>query len=50
LRIDPRTNHITQIFTGLGGGQVFLAEGSLWLVADAKTIWRLDPKRIEATR
>jgi hypothetical protein len=29
---------------------VFIADGSVWIVADAKTIWRLDPRRIEATR
>jgi hypothetical protein len=29
---------------------VFVAEGSVWLMPDAKSIWRLDPKRVEATR
>jgi hypothetical protein len=29
---------------------VFFADDSLWIAADAHTLWRLDPKRVEATR
>lgn len=49
-RIDPRTNRLAQQFTGPGGGVLAVGLKSLWLTASAAEIWRLDPKRIEATR
>lgn len=49
-RIDPRTNHVVQQFSGEGGGTILIANGSLWITATPKTIWRLDPKLVEATR
>ena len=49
-RIDPRTNHVVQQFTGEGGGTILVAQGAVWITATPKTIWRLDPKLIEATR
>jgi len=49
-RIDPRTNHVVQVFTGEGGGAILVASEAIWITATAKTIWRLDPKLIAATR
>jgi len=49
-RIDPRTNHIVQQFTGEGGGAIVISQGALWITATPKAIWRLDPKLVEATR
>jgi len=49
-RIDPRTNHVVQQFTGEGGGTLLIAQGAIWVTATPKTIWRLDPKLIDATR
>ncbi len=49
-RVDPRTNHVAQIFTGNASGAIVVAHGSLWLAVSATTVWRLDPRRIEATR
>lgn len=49
-RLDPRTNHVAQIFTGPASGGIAVAHGSLWLAASPTTVWRLDPRRIEATR
>jgi streptogramin lyase len=49
-RIDPRTNHIVQQFSGDGGGAVLVAQGAIWITATPTTVWRLDPKLIEATR
>ncbi len=49
-RIDPRTNHVVQQFTGEGGGAILISQGALWITATPKTIWRLDPKLVEATR
>jgi len=50
LRIDPRTNHVTQQFSGDGGGAVLVAQGAIWITATPTAIWRLDPKLIDATR
>jgi streptogramin lyase len=50
FRIDPRTNHVVQQFTGEGGGALLIAQGAVWLAATPKVIWRLDPKLVEATR
>jgi streptogramin lyase len=49
-RIDPRTNHVLQQFTGADGGVVAFGQQSLWLAATPAAVWRLDPKLIEATR
>jgi streptogramin lyase len=49
-RIDPRTNHVVQLFTGEGGGAILIAQGAVWIAATPKAIWRLDPKLVEATR
>jgi YVTN family beta-propeller protein len=49
-RIDPRTNHVVQRFSGEGGGAVVAAHGAIWITATTRTVWRLDPKLIEATR
>jgi YVTN family beta-propeller protein len=49
-RIDPRTNHVVQLFTGEGGGAILVAQGAIWITGTPKAIWRLDPKLIEATR
>ena len=50
VRIDPRTNHVVQQFSGEGGGTILVAQGAIWITATPKTIWRLDPKLIDATR
>jgi virginiamycin B lyase len=50
VRIDPRTNHIVQLFSGEGGGAILISQGALWITATPKAIWRLDPKLVEATR
>ncbi|HEX5070979.1 MAG TPA: hypothetical protein VFV78_12255 [Vicinamibacterales bacterium] len=50
LRIDPRTNHVVQQFTGEGGGAVLVAQGAIWVTATPAAVWRLDPKLIDATR
>lgn len=49
-RIDPRTNHLAQVFTGVALGAIAVAHGSVWLAASPTSVWRLDPRRIEATR
>lgn len=49
-RIDPRTNHVVQQFSGEGGGAVLVAQGAIWITATPTAIWRLDPKLIDATR
>jgi virginiamycin B lyase len=49
-RIDPLTNKVVQQFVGEGGDEIRAALGSVWLCnLKAGTVWRLDPKRIEAT-
>ena len=50
IRIDPRSNHVAQQFTGPGGGSVVVGQGALWLGATPAAIWRIDPRRAEATR
>jgi virginiamycin B lyase len=49
-RIDPRTNRLAQQFTGPGGGVLAIGLKSLWLAATPTHVWRIDPKRVEATR
>ena len=49
-RIDPATNAVVQQFYGPGGDAVRVGLGFVWLsnLRDGN-VWRLDPKRIEAT-
>ncbi|MEO8361859.1 MAG: hypothetical protein ABI672_17625 [Vicinamibacteria bacterium] len=49
-RIDARTNGVAQVFTGTGSPVLGLLNGSIWLSVGPKGVWRIDPKRIEATR
>lgn len=49
-RIDPATNKVVQQFKGEGGDAIRAGLGSVFLSnLRAGTLWRLDPKRIEAT-
>src|SRR5260370_25454878 len=49
-RIDPASNKVVQQFTGEGGDAIRVGAGSEWLSnLKAGTVWRIDPKRIEAT-
>ena len=48
-RINPVTNRVVQQFIGPGGGPLALGLKSLWVGATPTAIWRVDPKRVEAT-
>jgi virginiamycin B lyase len=49
-RIDPVTNKVVQQFVGKGGDAIRVGLGSVWLSnLEAGTVWRLDPRRVEAT-
>jgi YVTN family beta-propeller protein len=49
-RIDPATNAVVQQFYGKGGDAVRVGLGSVWLSnIEAGNVWRIDPKRVEAT-
>ena len=49
-RIDPASNKVAQQFVGKGGDAIRVGAGSVWLSnLEAGTVWRLDPKRVEAT-
>jgi len=49
-RIDPATDKVVQQFAGKGGDAVRAGLGSVWLSnLEAGNVWRIDPKRIEAT-
>ena len=49
-RIDPSTNTVVQQFYGKGGDAVRVGLGSVWLSnLEAGTVWRIDPRRVEAT-
>ena len=49
-RIDPMTNKVVQQFKGDGGDSIRGEAGYIWLSnLRAGTVWKLDPKRIEAT-
>jgi len=49
-RIDPATNKVAQQFFGNGGDSVRVGLGSVWLSnLRAGNVWRIDPRRIEAT-
>lgn len=49
-RIDATANRLLQQFSGPGGGEVAIGFRSLWIAPTADTVWRIDPKRVEATR
>ena len=50
-RIDPSTNRVVQQFAGDGGDSVRAGHGWVWLThLRTGLVWRLDPRRIEATR
>ncbi len=50
-RIDPATNQVVQQFFGPGGDSIRVGLGSVWLSnLRAGNVWRIDPRRIEATR
>jgi virginiamycin B lyase len=49
-RIDPSTNTVAQQFFGPGGDAIRVGHGSVWLSnLRQSNVWRLDPKRVEAT-
>jgi len=49
-RIDPSTEKVVQQFWGAGGGAVQVAANAIWLSNLSEgTLWRLDPKRVQAT-
>jgi virginiamycin B lyase len=49
-RIDPKTNRVAQQFFGPGGDAIRVGHGSVWLSnLRQHTVWRIDPRRIEAT-
>jgi virginiamycin B lyase len=49
-RIDPSTNRVAQQFYGPGGDSIRVGHGSVWLSNLRQgNVWRLDPRRIEAT-
>src|SRR5262249_8121558 len=49
-RIDPSTNKVVQQFAGKGGDAIRVGLGSVWLSnLEAGNVWRLDPRRVEAT-
>jgi virginiamycin B lyase len=49
-RIDPATEKVVQQFWGAGGGAIQFAANAIWLSnLHEGTLWRLDPKRIQAT-
>jgi YVTN family beta-propeller protein len=49
-RIDPATNKVVQQFVGPGGDAIRVGRGFIWLSnLQQGNVWRLDPRRIEAT-
>jgi len=49
-RIDPETEKVVQQFWGPGGGAIQFAANAVWLSNLGEgTLWRLDPKRVQAT-
>jgi YVTN family beta-propeller protein len=49
-RNDPASGKVVQQFAGEGGDAIRVGLGSVWLSnLKAGTVWRLDPRRIEAT-
>jgi len=49
-RIDPQSEKAVQQFYGTGGGAIQIGANALWLSNTRDgTLWRLDPKRVQAT-
>jgi streptogramin lyase len=49
-RIDVVSETVMQQFAGVGGGALAVSPGAIWLSnVKARTIWRIDPKRVIAT-
>jgi virginiamycin B lyase len=49
-RIDITTNTVVQQFFGKGGDAIRVGLGSVWLSnLEAGNVWRIDPRRVEAT-
>lgn len=49
-RIDPAAEKVAQQFWGEGGGAIQFGFNSIWLSnLKQNTLWRIDPKRVEAT-
>ena len=49
-RIDPAAGKVVQQFWGAGGGAIQVGANAIWLSNLAQgTLWRLDPKRVQAT-
>lgn len=49
-RIDPATDKVVQQFWGEGGGAIQFGFNSIWLSnLKSGTLWRIDPKRVQAT-
>jgi hypothetical protein len=50
MRITPVNDKVAQQFHGEGGGIIHFGLGSVWVSsAKSKSVWRFDPKRIQAT-
>jgi YVTN family beta-propeller protein len=50
-RIDPSSNKVAQQFYGEGGDSVRAGRGWVWLThLRTGLVWRLDPRRVEATQ
>lgn len=50
-RIDPARNKVVQQFYGPGGDAIRVGQGWVWLSNLREgNVWRIDPRRIEATR
>ena len=50
-RIDPSTNKVVQQFYGEGGDSVRAGRGWVWLThLRTGLVWRIDPRRVEATQ
>jgi glutamine cyclotransferase len=49
-RIDPAAEKVAQQFWGEGGGAIQFGFNAIWLSnLKQNTLWRIDPKRVEAT-
>jgi hypothetical protein len=50
VRIDPAAEKVAQQFWGEGGGAIQFGFNAIWLSnLKQNTLWRIDPKRVEAT-
>jgi hypothetical protein len=50
VRIDPKKNHVTHAFSGVGGGAMLFSDDALWITASGAAVWKVDPKRVKALR